>query len=147
MANKPTDIAKPGAGQPERRITKAEVHAVSFTGPIPPPEALAAYDQICPGAADRIIGMAERQATHRQSLEKTAIQGNVSHAKLGQIFGFILGMVALLGGIYLLATGKSAEGYATVLGTLGTLAGIFVYGRRRQEQEREQKQLQKVEKP
>ena len=108
---------------------------------------MAAYDQICPGAADRIIGMAERQATHRQSLEKTAIQGNVSHAKLGQIFGFILGMVALLGGIYLLATGKSAEGYATVLGTLGTLAGIFVYGRRRQEQEREQKQLQKVEKP
>lgn len=31
-----------------------------YSGPIPPPEALARYEEIQPGAADRIIKMAEK---------------------------------------------------------------------------------------
>ena len=32
-----------------------------YSGPIPPPEALARYEEIQPGAADRILKMAEKQ--------------------------------------------------------------------------------------
>ena len=33
----------------------------SFSGPLPPPKILEDYDRVCPGAADRIIKMAEKE--------------------------------------------------------------------------------------
>ena len=46
---------------PEKReVTVIERHA-SFSGPLPPPSILEDYDRVCPGAADRIIKMAEKE--------------------------------------------------------------------------------------
>lgn len=59
-----------------------------YSGPIPPPEALARYEEIQPGAADRIIKMAEKQQEHRMSLETKAIGGQIDQSKRGQIFWF-----------------------------------------------------------
>lgn len=42
----------------------------SFRGPLPPPDALARYEQICPGFADRIVALTEREAENRQQLER-----------------------------------------------------------------------------
>lgn len=42
----------------------------SFRGPLPPPDALARYEQISPGFADRIVALAEREAENRQQLER-----------------------------------------------------------------------------
>ena len=38
----------------------------TFQGPIPPPNVLEAYERLVPGAAERILKMAENQAAHRQ---------------------------------------------------------------------------------
>ena len=38
------------------------------TGPLPPPEQLAQYEQIIPGAADRILRMTENNSDHRIEL-------------------------------------------------------------------------------
>ena len=46
-----------------------------FRGPVPPPEVLAGYEATLPGAADRILAMAERQSRHRQELETTVVAG------------------------------------------------------------------------
>jgi uncharacterized membrane protein len=48
----------------------------SFTGPLPPPEVLAKYNETVPGLAERIICMAEQQAKHRQQIETTVIKSN-----------------------------------------------------------------------
>lgn len=48
----------------------AEYH---HSGPIPDPMTLERYDQILPGAAERIIKMAEDQSTHRREIEKIVI--------------------------------------------------------------------------
>jgi uncharacterized membrane protein len=53
----------------------------SFSGPLPPPEALERYNQVLPGAAERIISMAESQHAHRQELEKKVIHANISAQK------------------------------------------------------------------
>jgi uncharacterized membrane protein len=45
----------------ERREAILRIAATRFSGPLPPPEALAKYNDILPGAADRIITMAEHQ--------------------------------------------------------------------------------------
>jgi len=101
-----------------------------WSGPTPSPDVLREYELIVPGAADRIIAMAERQAEHRQKLEAIAVKGGSTRASLGAAFGFLLGMTAVMGGIYLAAGGQELGGYSMVLGTVATLAAVFVYGRK-----------------
>jgi uncharacterized membrane protein len=44
------------------------------TGPIPPPEQLAAYDQIVPGAANRMLTMAETEQRNRTAIVSAQIR-------------------------------------------------------------------------
>ncbi len=97
------------------------------------------YNQVFPGCAERIVTMAESQLAHRHQLETTHIQGGQKSERLGQIFGFTLGLVAIVGGIWLIAHGKDVQGLVAILGAIGGLAGVFIYGRRAQAKEREKK--------
>jgi uncharacterized membrane protein len=111
----------------------------AFSGPLPPPDALERYNQIVPGAAERIIAMAEDQHTHRQGLERHVIHSNVDAQRLGTILGFIVAMTVVIGGMYLVHEGKSVEGMAAILTALASLVGVFLYSKREQQKELEKK--------
>ena len=55
---------------------QAEQHSIQiseqhhYSGPLPRPDDLAKYDQIVPGAAERIIKMAEAEMLHRHENDK-----------------------------------------------------------------------------
>lgn len=49
------------------QISRSEIS--SFTGPIPPAEDLKKYEQILPGAAERLFKYAEQETAHRQTIE------------------------------------------------------------------------------
>lgn len=85
------------------------------------------------------MAMAERQSEHREKLEARVVNGNVASQTRGAWFAFILCLAALGGGVYLIAIGKSASGLATIIGSLGTIGGVFVYAKREQKDERIQK--------
>src|ERR1700735_2182472 len=72
---------------------------MSHQGPIPYWEDLEKYAQIIPNGADRIMAMAEKQQDHRMTLETKAINEQLFQSKLGQIFGLIVGLTAILGGV------------------------------------------------
>jgi uncharacterized membrane protein len=108
---------------------------LSYSGPLPPPEALQRYDQIFPGAADRIIKMAESQHEHRQKLEKTVVESNSFSQKVGLILGFVVAMTAIVGGIWLAHEGKSGSGVTAIIAALAALVGVFVYGKIEQRRE------------
>jgi len=72
-------------------------------------------------------------------MEGAVVRGNLSAETRGQYLSFILGMTAIVIGGVLLWNGKNVEGLIAILGTLGTLAGVFIWGRRRQERERAEK--------
>lgn len=55
--------------------------STSFSGPLPPPEILRRFDEVVPGAAERIIKMAEEQSGHRRELEKKVIESDVSRSR------------------------------------------------------------------
>ncbi len=76
--------------------------------------------------------MAESQHDHRQRLEKGVVESNISDQRIGLIFGFIIAMTSIIGGIYLAANGKSAAGLTAILGALAALVGVFVYGKHEQ---------------
>lgn len=107
----------------------------TFSGPLPPPEILQRYNEIVPGAADRIIKMAESQQHHRQALEKSVVDSNVFSQKIGLGLGFIIAITAIGGGIWLSAIGKSGSGLTAIIGALASLVGVFVYGKVQQSKE------------
>ena len=124
-----TDIDPPEVveGEPADEAPGSQIIRIraGFAGPLPPPEMLAEYDAVLPGGADRIVSMAEDQSAHRRRMESR-----------GQMFGFVLALVAILGGIGLILDGKSTAGLVPLVGALGGLAGIFVYGEVRARQTR-----------
>lgn len=114
----------------------------SWTGPLPPPQALQQYDEILPGAADRIFRMAEERHRHQIEQEKAAIElekdallsvdkniaAEHSRSKLGLVFAFVIALAGIGTGAWLTAIGKAGFGMAFVLGPLVGLAAVFVYG-------------------
>ncbi|MBI1260310.1 MAG: DUF2335 domain-containing protein [Rhizobiales bacterium] len=105
------------------------VRQEKFSGPIAHPRHLREYEEICPGAADRIIGMAEDEAKHRQELEKIVVGGDVNDQKLGQVLGFSALALLAIGAMVSVYVG-SDMGTGLFLGTgaLGTI-GVFIKGR------------------
>ena len=119
--------------------------SASYQGPLPPPNILARYNDVLPDGANRIVAMAENQAQHRQNLESAVIGGNVANEKRGQIFAFILGMTAIIGGVFLIMEDKDVQGLASIITAFTALAGIFIAARIQQSLERAQKRRETQE--
>ncbi len=111
----------------------------SFSGPLPPPEILGRYNDILPGAAERIIQMAEKQAAHRQALETVAISSDASRSKWGQIFGFIVATIGLVVSCLLGIYGSAIAASVMGAGTLVALVSVFIYGSKTRKNERLEK--------
>jgi uncharacterized membrane protein len=107
-----------------------------FSGPIPPPSVLAQYNDVLPNGADRIMTMAERQSQHREALEKRVVDGNVASQTRGSYFAFILLLITIVGGLYLLHEGKSVVGLSAIVASVGGAVGVFFYSKREQRKER-----------
>lgn len=113
--------------------------ASSFSGPIPPPEILRGYNEIVSNGAERIMAMAEKQSNHRMQLEDLVIREELRQSRVGQIFGFILGIVGLG-----LATLLAILGHEVIAGIFGTtiilgLVTVFVLGKKAQNKDLENK--------
>ena len=100
-------------------------------GPIPPPDIMEQYEKTLPGSADRILKMAENQSEHRQSLEKQRLSFSNREVHLGQIFGFLIGAIAIVTGGYTALSGAQIPG--GVIGTSAVigLVSVFVIGSKR----------------
>jgi uncharacterized membrane protein len=123
----------------QKSIQEFRKMEVRHEGPLPHPKLFQEYDAVLPGAAERILSMAEKQASHRQNLELTVVKAGSRDSLIGLIFGFILGLFTVGGGIYCIIKGQSTGG--TILSGAGlvTLVGVFVYGSRQQRSERQSK--------
>lgn len=127
------------AGQPAQvTVFKAE----GFSGPLPPPSMLIKYNEAFPGCAERIVGMAERQSSHRQDIERKVIYSNVISERIGQILGFILAIAVVSAGVYLAMHDKPTQGIVAILAPLIGLVTAFIYGKRHQQKQLSARNLQ-----
>lgn len=108
---------------------RTEITQSEFSGPLPAPEHLLAYDKIVPGAAERILQMAENEARHRHSLEATAVQETVAERRRGQWMGFIIALLGLGSAVIAALHGDTVT--ASTIGgtTLVGIVAVFVVGR------------------
>lgn len=112
-----------------RRITTT-VYSEYFSGPIAHPRHLREYEDICPGAADRIISMTEQSMRHKIEMDQKVVQAETSDRTLGMYLGagcFFLLLILAFASHYL--TGSEVVP-ALFLGSaaLGAI-GLFVNGR------------------
>ena len=122
-----------GLGEQPRTATISQ----QFVGPIPPSGEFERYEAILPGSANRILAMAERSAAHRHQwearvldIDEAAVKGGIGLQARGQCFAFILGLIVLVLGGYLMATGGEPKwGFTIILLDVLVLAGIFITGK------------------
>lgn len=124
----PDKKPQPSSEQGPKLLRRSETHIEAYGGPLPPPALLKEFDNVIPGAAERILKMAERQADHRQFLEKTVVSGDSKRAFCGLFVGAFVALCVLGGAVFLIHDGHDAAG-ATIAGLdVASLVSVFVYG-------------------
>lgn len=111
-------------GLPEEKreqILVAFRQEVAYSGPIPPPNHFAQYENVLPGAADRILSMAEREQEDRHRSNK--MDRKLSF--IGLWLGAILTLIIIGVAVYAIFCGAVKEG-VIVLGTIIAISGIYV---------------------
>lgn len=114
--------------------------SISFSGPLPPPVHFEQYEKILPGAAERLLKMAEDQSIHRRSLEKKVIISGIENSKKGLIFGLLIGLIGF--GVVAYCAFLGFQFLAGVIAALdlASLVGVFIYGSRQKKEERLEKE-------
>ncbi len=110
-----------------------------YSGPLPHPKILAGYDQIVPGAAEKIIDTFVEQAHHRMYLEKTVIEGDSRRANWGVAAATIITLLFLAASYNLIINGHELAGSILGISNLAILAGVFIYGTNSRKNERLEK--------
>lgn len=146
-----SELAGSSGGPAQDEATERQHHIIAswdYSGPLPPPELLARYDDVCSGGAERIFRQFEKQSEHRQAMERQVLnaeqdrqRADAATVRLGQVFAFLI-VIAFGAGamvcILLATTGAQAAAGASLAGA--SLAGIvaaFIYGHRAQREARQ----------
>lgn len=112
-----------------------------FTGPIPPPDLLRAYENILPGLADRVVSMAEKEGDHRRRQETKGLDAEIevnfllatsytADVKRGQKFALCIGICAITVGGLVAVLGQPVVGGLLGTGGLIGLVKAFIDGRK-----------------
>ena len=127
--------------QKKQQIIKGMVLTMSKThiGPIPDPETLKAYSEIIPNGAERIMIMAEQQASHRMYLEKKVVGGQMNQSNIGQFLAFFIGIAALLTAAYCIVNGHEIGGSIIGLSGITGLVTAFIQGKKSQNKNLQEK--------
>jgi uncharacterized membrane protein len=120
-----TDPAAPQP-QPEPLVVAA--------GELPAAETISTYEEVLPGAADRILRMLETQADHRMSMERTLVEGAARTERLGQLMGLVIVLVVFLVGAVLIVSGHQIPGTLLAIADLGVLVAVYLGRQREAEQ-------------
>ena len=100
--------------------------SLTIKGPLPSATEFSGYEKVLPGAAERILGMAEKEAANRQEMEKEIVGKTFRLNCRGQIFGFILGLLSL-GAVYLSIILKQPAGaIVPAIISVTSLAAVFI---------------------
>ena len=103
----------------------------TISSSIAPWQDLEKYITLVPDSADRIIGIVEKQHEHKMMLEKSIAKEQLYQSKLGQIFGLIIGLSAIAGGVACIINNHEISGAFIGGGGITGLVSVFVIGKKK----------------
>ena len=141
MADQPNDetpMSEPSPSSQPSSVQRVRYAAriTQYTGPIPPPEVVRQWEALVSGSADRILKMAEKQATHRMSLETKLLDGDIKKSWFGLWIGFAICIILIIGGTILIILDHDVAGTAIISTNLISISAMYIYGLRNRQQER-----------
>lgn len=83
-----------------RKDTAQQVVSAQWQGPLPPPDALANFNDIIPNGAERIMRMVEEEQLHRISYEKAHLNAVSGDTRRGHYIGMVISTAAICGAVY-----------------------------------------------
>ena len=126
---RPNPPVAPKNNQPNSINKQLAQVSQSYSGPIPPPQILEEFERIIPGAAERILHMAEENGKHQREMERSALNMVADTTRRGQRYGLLIGLTAFITCIIALWLG-SEETAMTIGGvTIVGLVAVFVTSR------------------
>lgn len=96
----------------------------AWRGPMPDPESLARYEQIVPGAAERLLTVFEGQVAHRHSMESRLSR----RRDWGLALAFIVTVLIVATGAWLIYLDHDWAGAAVIAIHVVGLAAVFITG-------------------
>ena len=69
----------PVVKKPAAQHVVARSQTLVHHGPLPDPQTLANYEDLCPGSWDRIFSMTKADQQHRIDQERAELQANIDH--------------------------------------------------------------------
>lgn len=138
--SRPPTKSKSGPPDQSGRVITQVLHEERrISGPLPTPDILLGYDDVLPGAAERIMRMAEkeqamveRDRASAREVEGIAVQAATADNRRGQTFGFLVALAAFGTAGYLGYLGHGTAAAIVGGGTVVALVTVFVTGRRHQ---------------
>jgi uncharacterized membrane protein len=99
-------------------------------GVIPAPDLLAQYNAIVPGAAERILQLAEEQATYRYQVEKARIGAEATKAYIVMGTGTAIAALCLVFGFIITLAGNPIPGSGLAIMGVALLVGALLHATR-----------------
>jgi uncharacterized membrane protein len=112
------------------------------------------YEEARPGSAERLMVMAEKEQAHQHAMQEKLVNAQTNDLKqsrierrIGQYFGFIIGMTAIIFGGYIVLQGKQVAQQVAggFFGTTGVVGLVSVFLGRRGEASQNQKNIEEEE--
>lgn len=141
----PPEVKQKVSQSPE--VVKSVMETFSFSGPLPPPEVLEKYGDINRSFPGRIISMAEKEQKNRHLNDKKEfelynyrLETERKDILRGQVFGFIIGLSAIIGGILCAIFVNSWLGGVIATTGAASLVTAFIIGRSAQKDKKPKKE-------
>ena len=114
-------------------IVHVESHHIvtAWQGALPPPDALAAYEAIVKGAAERILKMAEDESRDRRKVLDESMRSEGQRIARGQYIGALVALAFLAGAVFCAWKGQTAIGVAIVGATIVGIVNALANPRRK----------------
>jgi uncharacterized membrane protein len=124
--SQPPRQQKPVQSTPAQRASQQmQAITMEYQGVLPTPAMFQGFENVVPGAADRILVMAETEAAHRHAMDK--LFATYRFVGLAAGAGMAIGGLLVCG--YLVKRGATGWAVAAFLAEVATLAAVFVLGR------------------
>lgn len=122
------DIEPANHGAKHQRIVRAQ----SYEGPFPPPALLRQFEDVLPGAAERIFQYSEREQQHRHDVERTQVETIAASTKantymdiVGRLFGMLFLGITFAAALHFSFVEKSVE-FAALFYSPSIIAGLVL---------------------
>ena len=117
---------QPETSEPRRLVRSEATIESSFTGPLPPAETYAQYEATYPGAAARILGMAEKEQDHRIAWENKSLDYAAKAERRGQWMAYSLALGCIVGAVICSTYQQTVPSIALAVVSVSGVAARFL---------------------